>query len=170
MELKQLKTSEVKNLREKLHKEQNEICPICKEKIEYSDTTLDHQHKLFKDQEIGENGAGLCRGVICRNCNSWEGKITNSYRRLGLHKKDISLPELLRNLADYLDQDNLPYIHPTEKPKDKKLKKSSYNKLVKELKNSEYRKKIPVFPKSGKLTKELEKLFTEFSIQTEFYK
>ena len=76
---------------------------------------------------------------------------------------------MLRNLADYLDQENLPYIHPTEKPKKKKKKKSSYNKLVKELKLIDYRKKIPSYPKSGKLTKGIEELYSKCEVEPEFY-
>lgn len=160
-----LKSKDIKPLREKLHKEQDFICPVCEQKTPLSETTLDHQHKLFKDQPLGENGAGLIRGVLCKQCNSVEGKIFNSLRRMGMHKKDISFSEILRNLADYLERDNLPLVHPTEIPKEPKIKKTCYNKLKKVC-----TVKMPAYPKSGKLTKELEKLFIRFNVDIEYLK
>jgi len=156
----ELNSKTLKELRDKLY-EENYICPICNEVIEYNNVVLDHQHKTYKDQEIGEDGAGLVRGILCRNCNSFEGKVSNSFRRLGLHKKtDIST--VLRGLADYLEQDNLEYVHPREVPKPKKLKKSSYNKLVKIS-----TVKVPKYTRN--YTKALEKLFIRFKIEPKFY-
>lgn len=163
--MQQLKQSELKPLREKLHKEQKGICPILKQKFDIIDFVLDHQHKRVGDP-IGENGDGLVRGCIHNQANVIEGKITNTYKRYGLHKF-ISLPELLRNLADYLEQDNLPYIHPSEKAKDKKLKKRSYNTLKKAYSG---KAKFPPYPKSGKNTVPLRRLFERFNILPEFYK
>jgi len=162
MDVIQLKSKDVKPLREKLYKEQNGICPVLKTELNPDDAVLDHQHKLFKDQELITDGNGLVRGVLSRTANSFEGKVFNAYRRLGLHKEECTLPEILRNLADYLEQDNLPYIHPTEKPKSKKLKKSSYNKLVKLSP-----RKLPKY--TGNFTKTLEKEFTKLSLIPEFY-
>ena len=158
-----LKQADIKELREQIHKEQNEICPICKEKIHYSKTTLDHQHKK-KDEEIGHLGKGLIRGVICFTCNSAEGRILGVYTRQGLHKKDIEYTSWLRNLADYLDREKLPYVHPTEVPKEPNIKKSLYNKLKKEYLKTDRKKKFPDFPKSGKITKALKELSEEFDI------
>ena len=159
-----LKQKDIKPLREKLHKEQNYICPICKEKIPLEQVTLDHQHKLFKDQLLSENGAGEVRGVLCFQCNSAEGMFFNKFKRQGLHKKDISYTDWLRNLADYLDQDNLEFIHPTEVPKKPDVSKSNYNKLKKAYLESNKKAKFPVYPKSKKLTKKLDELFCEFKI------
>ena len=36
------------------------------------------------------------------SCNSLEGVITKKFKRYGSHKS-ISLPETLKNIADYLD-------------------------------------------------------------------
>jgi len=163
--MKQMKHSEIKPLREKIHAEQNFICPICKNKIPPEDTTLDHQHKLFKDQQIGEDGAGLVRGVLCFQCNAFEGKIASSFKRLGLHKKGVDISEMLKNLGEYLSRDNLPLIHPTEAPKEPKIKKTSYNKLKKVC-----TVKMPAYPRSGKLTKELKKLFERFDVEVEYLK
>jgi len=160
----QLKTSEVASIRKKLHEEQGMVCPVCNEEISHELTTLDHQHKLFKDQPLLENGAGLVRGVLCRNCNSFEGRVFSNYRRQGLHKIEASLSDLLRNLADYLDKENLPLIHPTERPKADKMGKRRFNQL-----NKEYCKKNPSrkpleYPKSGKITEKLAKLLENYNL------
>jgi len=77
-----------------------------------------------------------------------------------LHKFDITLPDLLRSLADYLEHPPMKpeYVHPNERIF-KKLGKRDYNKIVKYyFKMYPKRKKVPPYPKSGKLTKEFEAL------------
>jgi hypothetical protein len=80
------------------------------------------------------------------------------------NKIDIPLPNLLRSIADYIERypmwlDDLRYIHPNERPAKKKLGKRQYNKIVKYYFQMYPRsKKIPEYPKSGKLTKEFAKL------------
>lgn len=165
----QLKHSEIKKLKQKLHTQQGHVCPLLGLKFDYSEMVLDHQHSSSKET-VGVNGAGQVRGAIHRGANSLEGRITNAFVRYGLHKYSITVPEFLRNLADYLEQDNLPYIHPTEKPKTPKLKKSSYNKLIKALKKAKHNKKIPAYPKSKKLTTGIKKLFKQVKLTPEFYK
>ena len=162
--LTQLTQRTLVELRESLINECEEICPILQKKIPRDKFVLDHQHKTSKE-EIGSNGgAGLCRGVMEFRCNALEGKITNNFKRLGLNK-EIELPLLLRNMADYLERPNLPYIHPKEKPKQAKLMKSSYNKLVKSLQNINYNKPIPEYPKTKILTKKLEKLYKHVNLE-----
>ena len=163
--MQQLRHSELLPLRIRLHKEQENICPILKKKFELSEMVIDHQHKR-KNDPIGVNGDGLVRGCIHNNANVLEGKISNAYRRYGLHKH-ISLPDFLRNLATFLEQDNLPYIHPSEKEKPKKLKKQSYNQLRRVYNG---RAKFPPYPKTGYITKPLTKLFECFGIEPQFYK
>jgi hypothetical protein len=146
-----------------LFKKQKGICPVCNREIPFNKSVLDHQHKLLKTDTIGENGVGLIRGVLCSQCNVWEGKIFNSFRRYGLHKFEISIPILLRNLANYLERDNLPFIHPKEIKK-KVLSKSKYNKLKKAYSKQNNKKKFPEYPKSKKITKSLSVLFEDFNI------
>lgn len=94
MERKRLKNSkEAGTYRNELLKKQKNIDPITKEVIK--DAVLDHQH--FGDQK--------CRGVLQRESNSFEGRVANSYKRFLSHITDKSLSEVLRNLADYLEQD-----------------------------------------------------------------
>ena len=164
--MEQLKYKDIKLLKEQLYKDQNGICPILNQKFDVSDFCIDHQHSTSKEK-IGVNGAGLCRGCIHLQANSFEGKVTNAFKRYGLYKFDLSLPEVLRNLADYLEQDNLPYIHPSEKKKlIKKLTKRSYNALKRVYKGN---KQFPPYPKTKILSKPLKILYEKYSIEPEFY-
>ena len=131
--------------------------------MEEGTKVLDHQHKT-KKEVIGEEGAGLIRGVLDYRANAWEGKVNNSFIRCGLHKI-TDLPSALRNLADYLEQDNYNYIHPNEKEKVKKLMKRPFNK-IKKLHDIKYPKRKGLeYPKSGKPTKIIIELSKEFSIE-----
>lgn len=160
-----LKDKDIKPLREELHNKQNKICPICKDKLSADAMALDHQHKLFADQPLLENGAGLCRGVICMQCNAWEGKMSKGFKRMGLHKKkNADMIDMIRNLADYLEQENLPYIHPREVPKEPQFMKNVYNKIIKQFKLTYPKKKVPAYPSSKKWTKLFIALSEEFEI------
>ncbi len=168
--LVQLKSSELKDLRKKWHDEQNGICPILKQEIAFEDTVCDHQHKL-KAEEADETGKGICRGCISRYANAMEGKITNNYKRYGLDKY-MDIPDFLRSLADYLEHNKIDeevkYIHPNEAPSKPKLKKASYNKLIKAV---DGKQKVPDFKdKKGNFTKPLQKLFEKYDVTPEFYK
>lgn len=67
----------------------NNICQVTKQVTH--NPVLDHDHKT-----------NYVRGVIDRQVNAWEGKVSNSFVRLGLHKR-FDLVDLLRSLADYLE-------------------------------------------------------------------
>ena len=113
---------------------------------------------------IGENGAGLIRGLLCSNCNVFLGKIENASKRFGI--KD--LPSALQNIITYLTQDNLPFIHPNESKRLKiPFKKSDYNKLVKflKLKNRKIKIKYSNFL-TDKIKSEILKYFKSLD---EFY-
>lgn len=154
---KQLKWDEVSSLRGKLLQKQKGICPICKRHI--VNPVLDHHHiRRVK-------GTGQIRGVLCSACNVMLGKIENNCTRYCISQEE--LPETLRNMAKYLTKKQEPYIHPSEAPKIPKLMKSSYNELAKAMKDSKY--KIPEYPKSGRLTVRLAKLFEKFEIEPKFY-
>jgi hypothetical protein len=159
VKLIQLKSGDIKGLRKKLFKAQGDCCALLKKKIEWKDASLDHKHKL-KHQKSGPFGRGLVRGVLHVQANSFEGKVNKAYVRYGLHKF-IELPELLRNLADYLENPPCPqkYIHPSERDAAIKLGKREYKKLVKFYKQKyPNRKYVPLYPKSGKFTKELQQI------------
>jgi hypothetical protein len=128
------------------------------------DACLDHQHKPKKSSPNIENGNGLIRGVLCRGCNIIEGKCWNNCTRFGFEHEE--LPRLLRNMADYIEErsfgNNLPYIHPSEKPREPNLSKRQFNLLNKKLLKAG--KKKLEFPKKKKLTKLLKRKFEEYSI------
>lgn len=167
--LKQLTQKDIKVLKEKLWLKNNKKCPLLNIEIPLEKTVLDHIHKL-KSEEVSEQ-KGTIRNAIEFRANALEGKITNAWKRyFGTDetKYPISLPNFLRNLADYLEkgaycENGIYYIHPSERQY-VTISKRQYNKLKKEYLKSGKKKKFPDYPKSGKLTKPLKKLFEEFNI------
>ncbi len=163
-ELIQLNTKDIPIIREELLKEQSNKCKICNEEItENSGASLDHQHRNKKDI-IGDDNGGLIRGVLCRACNVYEGKIWNNSARYGRGKTVQERILWLESLVEYYKSDVTNYIHPSEKPKEPKISKRNYNKLKKLYNESDRKAKFQEFPKSGKITKKLEILFNEFNI------
>ena len=159
--IRQMKSSEIPVLREEILKEQNGKCALCEEDItDDSGSSLDHQHML-KREEQGTDGAGLIRGVLCRSCNVWEGKIWNNTQRYRQPKAVHDRIEMLKNLILYYERENYPLIHPSEREKEPTVSKRYYNKLKKMYTG---KKKFPEYPKSGKLTLGLQVLFEEYEI------
>jgi len=161
-EFKQLKSNEIQSTRDHILKEQNGVCALCNEVItQDSGASLDHQHKR-KSDPIGVDGAGLIRGVLCRACNVWEGKAWNSTTRYMQPKSVQERIDMLKNLIMYYEKENYPLVHPNEKVPAKIVSKANYNRL-KKLYNE--KKKLPAYPKSGKLTIGLQALFEKYEIQ-----
>lgn len=159
--LKQLKSSEISQVRDDILNEQNGECSICKNPItEETGISLDHQHMTSKES-IGEDGAGLIRGVLCRSCNVWEGKIWNNTRRFQQPKSVQDRINILKSLIQYYEKDNYPLIHPSEKIKEPTVSRRNYNKLKKLYTG---KKKFPEYPRSCKLTMGLQVLFEEYNI------
>jgi hypothetical protein len=157
--LREITHAQLPKLRHKQWLNQEGVCPILKQFIKFTDSVMDHKHRT-KTETIGEDGKGLLRGVLHFRANSWEGKITNAFKRYGLHKFGVSLPQTLRNLADYIENPPMKpeYIHPDERTFEK-IGKREFNKICKHyFKMYPKRQKLPEYPKSGKLTKELKKL------------
>ena len=130
--------------------------------IAYSEAVFDHKHKT-KKEKLGEDGKGLLRGVLHFQANVFEGKVARLYIRCGLHKL-IPLPDLLRNTADYIEHPPMKpeYIHPNERPKPKKLTKTEFKRICKHyFEMYPKRKKLPEYPKSGKLTKKFKRMLDE---------
>lgn len=149
----QLETPDIRPLRIKILDEQGGKCGICGTSEEDTVWSLDHSHAK------GFGGTGLIRGVLCRNCNSVEGKITRALKRFGVKMHQIS--DWLRNLADWLDKPHYPFIHPTEKEVIK-IGKREFNTLM-----EQYCKKYPnrkplKYPKGGKASKRLVEIIQEF--------
>ena len=153
---KEITHAEFIKLRKEQWLAQDKFCPILRQQIAYEDAVFDHKHKN-KSEPVGEDGKGLLRGVLHFQANSWEGKCANSFKRYGMHKLGISLSEALRNLADYIDNPPLreKIVHPNERPKAKKLLKRDYKRICKYyFEMFPTRRKLPVYPKSGKMNKE----------------
>jgi len=171
--MKQLKSTDIKKLKRYLHKKNKSICPVLKIKVSLDDMVIDHSHSS-NARILKTNDAGLVRGAIHRGANVIEGKVTNAFIRTGLHKIDgIDIPTLLRNLADYLEDKTISkkqYIHPSEKPKEPTLSKRNFNLLAKRYKEEYPGRKELKYPKSKKLTKNLDKFYQEFNIIPEFLK
>ena len=130
--------SDLKKLREYFAKNNKIFCPILKKEIDIEKSVVDHQHKL-KSEEPDKN-KGQVRAILEFRANAIAGKIENMYKRYGFHKEDISLPDLLRNIADYLESDPIKFqkdnqdvylIHPNEVPKRKKISKRDFNLIKK---------------------------------------
>lgn len=161
-DISQMKGTDTKFVRETILTQQGGKCKLCNEPItEETGISLDHQHKL-KSQDPDVLGKGLIRGVLCRSCNVWEGKIWNNTSRYRQPEDVYDRIEMLKKLIDYYEEGTYPLIHPSEKPKEPVVSKRNYNKL-KRIYNK--RKKFPCYPKSGKLTKELGNLFNEYGIE-----
>lgn len=158
----QLKGKDVANVREYILDIQDNKCALCENPItDDSCPSLDHQHKL-KSNPSGPDGDGLIRGVLCRQCNVWEGAIWNQTTRHMQPKSVKERIELLSNLIAYYESETYPIIHPSEKPKEQKVSKRNYNKLKKVYSK---KRKFPEYPKSGKLTIVLSELFEEYQIE-----
>ena len=158
-ELKEITHAEFKELRLKQYIKQKRVCPILRRKIKFRDSVLDHKHKT-KSETLGEDGKGLIRGIIHNQANVFEGKIVKLYKRYGLHKF-ISLVELLRNVADYIEFPPMKpeYVHPNERPKPKRLGKRDFNRICKYyFQMYPTRMKLPVYPKMGRTNAEFEKM------------
>lgn len=97
-----LKTTEIKDLREELTPPDG-LCPILKVPMEGSAKipVLDHCHD-----------SGMIRGVISLNANSVLGRIEKAYRKWLSKHTELSLPEVLRLYADYLEQPEHEIEHP----------------------------------------------------------
>ena len=168
---KEMKQSEIKPLKEKLWLANNKCCPVLNKPIVLEKMVLDHAHKALSDEYSPEKG--VIREALDFRTNAVLGKLENSLKRTGLtNEPGFSIGDFLRNAADYFesgsyqDENGAYYVHPKEVHKEPKLKKMSYNKLKKVYNG---KAKFPNYPKSQKLTKQLEKLYIKYSIVPEYY-
>lgn len=162
MEIVQMSQKELVEFRISEAEKLGHVCPICEIKRNKDDFVVDHQHKT-KNEVNGENGAGLVRGVICFMCNSTEGRMLSKFKMSGLNR-NVDFPSFLRSLADYLEQDNTHYIHPSEKEKEPKLLKRPFNKIAKLYAEEFPKKKKLEYPKSGKATKLIKELSEKYDV------
>ena len=85
--------ADLKAERERLVKKQGGIDPIFKEPFKEV-ICVDHCHTTLHT-----------RGALGRNSNAFEGLVFNAYRRCLAWQTGTPLSSILRNLADYLEQD-----------------------------------------------------------------
>ena len=132
MVLIQLKNKDLKWVRAKLLEEQDYICAICgcnlKDDIKNNPKNLHVDHQHFGDK--------LIRGILCRRCNTIEGKLWNFYNRYT--KKELKSKEdymsMIRGLNFYYDNHLTEFIHPSAIKKiKKKAKKVKNNKKLKKV-------------------------------------
>jgi hypothetical protein len=150
-ELILLTQAKLDELRKKQYKKQNGKCAITGLPYDYKDCVFDHKHKRKTDPLGGPEGLGLLRGVIGKNVNTFEGRIYKNFKRYGL-SEDIELPDLLRRIADYLENPPMPqiYVHPKERPKRIKLSKLDYWVICRFWFLEHPRKRtLPKYPKDG---------------------
>lgn len=162
--LTNLKTKDIKTIKQMLLEKQGYRCAICGKELTLENSVLDHQHKQRKSDKNGVNGDGLVRGVLCQEDNLSEGKIWNSTSRFQGARTPQDRINWLRKLIEYYSKDPYPYIHPSEVEKIPDLSKKNFNALAK-LYSKKYPNKKPLeYPKSKKITKQLEPLYKEFNI------
>ena len=129
----ELKQKDIAILREHILQCNKGICPVLKDRIKEGEEVLDHNHKN-KDEEYSKR-RGTIRTVLDRRANILAGKIERDFIRYGLHK-EYNLPNILRNIADYLEAEPFSkngyyFIHPKEVNK-VKITKRAYNRARKE--------------------------------------
>jgi len=174
----EMKQKDIKILKEKLWLQNGKKCPVLDKEIPLEKMTLDHAHKR-NDEEYSPT-KGVIREALDWRVNAILGKVENALKRTGLaYDDDFDLPTMLRNAADYfekgayIDENGNYFVHPNEVKKMPKLSKSNYNKCKKLYNNEEFipkrknqkKKPFPEYPKSGKPTKGLIKLFEKFNIE-----
>lgn len=162
--------NKLRDFRKQQWDNQDGICPILKQHVPFEDTVVDHQH-ANKGSTAGVNNAYMVRGIIQNGANAAEGKMYNTYKRMGLSKM-ITFPTFLRNLADYVENPPLygsGYVHPEGKPKRKTIGKREFNRVIKYWSVMYPKRKPPVWKDNGRrketgrmnLTKPMEEYINE---------
>jgi len=99
-----LKRSELKGYTIKLHKANDNVCPLCEREMSTDQIVADHDHE-----------SGAIRDAICRNCNGLEGLAAGNGRHP--HPKDgCGKIQWARNLAKYWEHHEAnpkPIIYPS---------------------------------------------------------
>lgn len=142
-------TKEIKEFRDEQIKKQNGIDPITKEP--------------FKEVQVQDHchSTQHCRAALNRNSNAFEGLVFNAYKRCLKWLTDVPLPELLRNLANYLEEDYSDNPYHTGWMKAVKIE---FNKLS----SSQMKQVLQHFNKpDGKNLQERKKLFNEIVLDRE---
>jgi len=94
--IKYVAQSKLKKFRES---ERPKACPITG--ITNPSWAVDHCHNN-----------GMIRGVISSEGNAYLGRVENAFNRLSKTARTSGLPQVLRNIADYLERPNSKLLHP----------------------------------------------------------
>jgi hypothetical protein len=100
---------------------------------------LDHDHTL--PTQRGDNSrCGRVRGTISQAANVFLGYLEKYYNKYCVKYTDLSLPEVLRNIADYLEQDisKNPLHHIEINKQKKRLMRRRKDSLARELNAAGY--------------------------------
>ncbi len=108
--MRQIKSSEIKAVRDKLLLKQGGKCAVCGEVIAGRDhAVLDHDHT-----------SGVIRGVLHASCNQAEGRVKNKAQR---GHAGVSPEDYIVGLGKYLEHHSkprVPLIHPQHMTEDQK--------------------------------------------------
>jgi hypothetical protein len=142
---------EIKEFRDKKVKDQKGIDPILGTKFPEGSICQDHSHETQH-----------CRAALHLQTNAFEGLVFNAYKRCLKWLTDVPLPELLRNLASYLEEDYSDNPYHTGWIKAVKVE---FNKLS----SSQMKQVLQHFNKpEGKNLQERKKLFNEIVLDRSY--
>lgn len=92
---------------------QGGLCPLCKQRIDYSiprEAVCDHNHDT-----------GEIRGVLHRSCNAAEGKVANAAGRWGAKSTAYEdIVPFLKALVEYLEGSGVGLVYPEHKTPEQK--------------------------------------------------
>lgn len=157
-----VKSTDVKDVREEKLREQGGNCAIHGKPPEKP--VLDHSHMFYQDNyDINPyNEAGRCRGVLDSTLNMLEGRYLRLYQKARIQEKyNISFPDLLINMGEYLKIDNsqekFHYMFAAEMRKKVKSWRKDY--LLAKLKED-----FNLMPDSKTLVEDLVQLYMQYWI------
>ncbi len=106
-----LTASELREAREMLLGDQDGLCALCPLDLTENpeEMCLDHDHVT-----------GMIRGVLCRNCNSMEGKVHNCSRRAKRDRTALQWLHKVLRYWEYYAKNPTGLYHPTHRTKDEK--------------------------------------------------
>jgi hypothetical protein len=119
----QLKRTDIPRIKAELLKKQKGLCLICKRNLYDLPSKNVHLHHIHQTGEVV--------GVLCGNCNRFEGRVLNWYIRTGLQKTGINIKDILIGLLEMYNKKSTNYIHPTfgKKKRRPKKKKNAIKKI-----------------------------------------
>ena len=94
--MKYLTANKIKDYRQE---NRPDYCPISG--VTMTNPALDHDHET-----------GMVRGVIDGEVNAFLGRIENAFMRLSHPVRQKALPEMLRGIASFLEQEQTNVLHP----------------------------------------------------------